>query len=113
MLGIEDEISVFLQALLAGSTVLFVYYSIRVIRRLIKHNLFFISIEDFFFWLGTGLYLFVEIYQTSDGSIRWFFVVGAAAGVLLSHRILALAENLWRRIWRKEEKSIDKSKKTR
>lgn len=82
MLGIEEEISVFLQALLAGSTVLLVYYCIRVIRRLIRHNLFFVSVEDFFFWLGTGLYLFVEIYQTSDGNIRWFFVTGAAAGVL-------------------------------
>ena len=40
MLGIGDEISIFLQALLAGNIVLLVYTCIRVFRRLIKHDLF-------------------------------------------------------------------------
>ena len=66
----------FLQALLAGNIVLLVYTCIRVFRRLIKHDLFFVSLEDFFFWVWAGLYLFVKIYDTSDGSIRWFFTIG-------------------------------------
>ena len=57
MLGIGDEISIFLQALLAGNIVLLVYTCIRVFRRLIKHDLFFVSLEDFFFWVWAGLYL--------------------------------------------------------
>ena len=56
MLGIGDEISIFLQALLAGNIVLLVYTCIRVFRRLIKHDLFFVSLEDFFFWVWAGLY---------------------------------------------------------
>lgn len=52
MLGIGDEISIFLQALLAGNIVLLVYTCIRVFRRLIKHDLFFVSLEDFSFGCG-------------------------------------------------------------
>ena len=57
MLGIGDEISIFLQALLAGNIVLLVYTCIRVFRRLIKHDLFFVSLEDFFFWVWAGICL--------------------------------------------------------
>lgn len=84
MLGIGDEISIFLQALLAGNIVLLVYTCIRVFRRLIKHDLFFVSLEDFFFWVWAGLYLFVKIYDTSDGSIRWFFTIGVVVGGVCS-----------------------------
>ena len=52
MLGIGDEISIFLQALLAGNIVLLVYTCIRVFRRLIKHDLFFVSLEDFLLGMG-------------------------------------------------------------
>lgn len=84
MLGIGEEISIFLQALLSGSMVFLTYCCIRIIRRLIRHSLFFISLEDMLFWMGSGLYLFVEIYQTSDGSIRWFFVIGAISGGMIA-----------------------------
>ena len=73
MLGIGDEMSIFLQAMLAGNIVILVYTCIRIFRRLIRHSLFFISLEDFFFWIWVGAYLFKKIYNTSDGSIRWFF----------------------------------------
>lgn len=104
MLGIEVEISVFLQALLSGSIVLYVYYCIRIFRRLIKHNLFFISVEDLFFWIGTGLYMFVELYRTSDGSVRWFFVIGAVTGVVLSYGLTVVARKLYEKF---HEKRID------
>ena len=56
MLGIGDEISIFLQALLAGNIVLLVYTCIRVFRRLIIHDLFFVRR---FFLLGMGRFVSV------------------------------------------------------
>ena len=88
ILGIEQELSVFLQAALAGNLVYLVYLVLRVLRRLIKHNLFWVSLEDILYWIGTGLYLFTEIYQTSNVTIRWYFVVGVLTGGLLTHYIL-------------------------
>lgn len=113
MSGIGEELSVFLQALLAGSSVLLAYSCIRIVRRLVKHNLFVVSVEDFFFWIATGLYLFLEMYETSDGSIRWFFVSGVAAGAGFSYGILRLAEKLRQTFAEKHKKSIDKSNEKR
>lgn len=88
ILGIEKELFIFLQAVLAGNMVYLLYSMIRVVRRIVKHNLFFISLEDLFFWLGTGIYLFVIIYRTCNGSIRWYFVIGVLVGGILTHLII-------------------------
>lgn len=88
ILGIEKELSVFLQAALAGNFVCLVYDAIRVLRRIIKHNLFWVSLEDIVFWIGTGIYLFVQIYQTSNGTIRWYFVVGVFFGGIVTQFVV-------------------------
>jgi hypothetical protein len=86
--GIEKELSTFLQAILAGNLVYLVYSMIRVFRRIVKHNLFFVSVEDLFFWIGTAIFLFIKIYQTSNGSVRWYFVIGVLIGGLLTHFLI-------------------------
>ena len=88
ILGIGKELSVFLQAVLAGNIIYLAYSVIRVVRRLWRHNLFFVSLEDLIFWIGTGIYLFVRIYQTSDGIIRWYFVIGVLLGGIVTHFII-------------------------
>ena len=89
ILGIGKELSVFLQGVFAGNFIYLVYSVIRVVRRLWKHNLFFVSLEDLIFWIGTGIYLFIKIYQTSDGTIRWYFVIGVLLGGLITHFIIS------------------------
>lgn len=80
MIGIASELSIFVSACLLGNLICLVYCALRVFRRIVKHTLFWISIEDFVFWVGTGLYLFAEMYRTCAGSIRWYFVLGVLAG---------------------------------
>ena len=101
ILGIEKELSIFIQAILAGNITYFVYTMLRVFRRILKHNLFWISLEDILYWIGTGLYLFICAYQSSNGSIRWYFVLGVLVGGILTHRIICKIP----------KKNIDKSKK--
>jgi len=101
ILGIEKELSVFLQAALAGNLVYLAYLVIRIFRRIIKHNLFWVSVEDAVYWIATGFYLFYRIYQTSNGTIRWYFVLGVLSGGILTHHI----------IFKITKKYIDKSKK--
>lgn len=88
ILGIGEEWAVFLQALLAGNLVCLIYEALRVFRRIIRHNLFWISAEDLLFWMSTALYLFVRVYQTSSGIIRWYFVLGVCIGGILTYWIL-------------------------
>lgn len=102
MLGIEKEISIFISACLLGNLACLVYSAIRVFRRIIRHSLFWISIEDLVFWVCTGIYLFVEMYRTCDGNIRWYFVFGVILGGGITCWI----------IQKFTKKYIDKSKKT-
>jgi len=88
ILGIEKELAIFLQAILAGNLVCLIYNAIRVVRRIVKHNLFWISIEDLVYWIGVGIFLFLRIYQTSNGNIRWYFVIGVLIGGIITEYII-------------------------
>lgn len=87
MAGLEAEWRTFVQAVVSGMIVYWGYYCIRKWRRVVPHNLVVISIEDGIFWLATAIYLFVQIYHTSNGSIRWHFVLGVVVGGLITYRI--------------------------
>lgn len=80
MSGVETEGMAFVQACLSGMIVYSGYYCIRKLRRVWKHNLLAIAIEDIVFWIVAAIFLFVQIYYTSDGSIRWYFVLGVVLG---------------------------------
>ena len=103
ILGIGKELSVFVQAVLAGNLVYLVYCVLRVFRRIIKHNLFFVSLEDILYWIATGFYLFVKIYQTSNGTIRWYFVVGVLLGGIITHCIIQKIIKKYIAKWKKRE----------
>lgn len=99
MIGIANELSIFVSACLLGNLICLVYYALRVFRRLVKHSLFWVSIEDLIFWVGTAIYLFMEMYRTCGGSIRWYFVLGVLVGGIVTYKIV--------------KKVVDKTQKTR
>ena len=88
VVGIDKEVYVFLCAILTGNLVYLMYSVIRVMRRLIKHTLFWISLEDVIFWLLIGVFLFARINETCMGIIRWYFVIGVLLGMVLTHYII-------------------------
>lgn len=73
----------FLTALLTGMIVGCAYMCIRKLRRVIRHSLTAVAVEDGLYWICTAIYIFVQIYLTSSGSIRWYFVIGTALGLLV------------------------------
>ncbi len=103
MFGIEKEVLVFIQAILAGNLVCLVYCFLRVLRRIIKHNLFFVSVEDILFWICTGIYLFVQMYKTSDGMIRWYFVIGVLLGGVCTYCFVMKLVKKYVAKWKKKE----------
>ncbi|MDU3181469.1 MAG: spore cortex biosynthesis protein YabQ [Lachnospiraceae bacterium] len=101
--------AIFVHAVIAGMVVYGTYTLLRVIRRIIRHNLISVSIEDFLFWVGTSFYLFIEIYYTSDGSVRWFFILGVVLGMVFLSFLIFLTKKICEKI----KKSVDKRAKTR
>ena len=106
MPGIREEMIVFLVAAASGAIVRLAYQCIRCFRRIIEHKLLAVSVEDMIFWLGSAVYMFVQIYHTSDGSIRWYFLLGVVLGVILMSVFLNGAGKLLKKIYGSKEKDL-------
>lgn len=100
MLGIGKEAVIFLYAGLSGIVTFSCYQILCLLRKLVKHHIAVISIEDFLYWIGVSIYLFRQMYHTTYGSIRWFFVLGVVCGNLLAYFGVFLLKNI-RRKWQK------------
>lgn len=87
--SIYHELHFLLHSFLLGIIITFVYDNIRVCRRVIRHNIFFISIEDLFFWIWAALTIFVFQNRENNGVFRWFSVVGAFVGMLVYRKTLS------------------------
>ncbi len=97
---------VFLAAVVSGGIVRLIYQCIRCFRRIVSHTLAAIGAEDLIFWMGSAVYMFVQIYHTSDGSIRWYFILGVALGVILMWVFLDREEKLFKKIYGNKEKDL-------
>ena len=83
---IRHEIWFFFFSLLSGMILLCAYDQLRVLRRLIPHNGFFQSLEDFFFWTGAGIFCFGVSFRGNQGSLRGFSLAALVFGMWLYHR---------------------------
>ena len=80
---IINEIRLFANSVVLGAGLTFVYDGWLICRKVFKHTTFWVSVEDLLFWFGTALVVFLVLQKENNGVLRWFFVVGAAVGMLL------------------------------
>ena len=78
-----------LYAFLMGIFITFVYDLLRIVRRVVAHNGFWVAVEDLIFWMFCGIAVFLLMYHMSNGTLRWFAVLGALAGMFLYHRTVS------------------------
>lgn len=78
-----------LHALLLGIFITFVYDLLRIFRRVVPHNGFFVALEDLAFWVYCGAEGYLLMYHESDGNLRWFAVLGAMTGMFLYKKLLS------------------------
>lgn len=81
--NIVSEVTFFLHSFLMGIIITLVYDGFLILRRLIRHNLFLISLEDLLFWIACAIGVFYMLYEENNGILRWFAVLGAAMGMLV------------------------------
>lgn len=77
-----NENQFLISALLMGIFITFVYDILRILRRVIPHGNFLVSLEDICFWAYCAVEVFLLMYHESDGTLRWFAVLGALLGML-------------------------------
>lgn len=84
-LVIMNELRFFLNSIIWGVILLVIYDVFRIIRRIIKHNSFFVAIQDIFYWILCSILIFNMMYEYNNGIIRAFAVLAILIGMLLYH----------------------------
>ena len=80
---ITEELLLFFHSFLTGIIMAVFYDGLLIIRRVIRHGQFWISLEDFFFWLICAWGVFLFLVEENNGILRWFAVGGAILGAFL------------------------------
>lgn len=78
-----------MHSLAMGALIPFVYDILRIIRRVIPHGGFWVAVEDLAFWAYCGTEVFLMMYHESNGTLRWFAIFGAMAGMFLYHKLVS------------------------
>lgn len=107
--GIGNEAGIFAYALLTGVSALCAYRILSCLRRIVPHSMAAVGIEDMAFWIAASIYIFRRMYETTYGSIRWFFVLGVVCGAFLCHALMRVLF----KVMKKTEKRLEKYKKSR
>ncbi|GAA6490952.1 hypothetical protein K280104A7_05160 [Candidatus Bariatricus faecipullorum] len=109
MAGIGTETAAFLHACLTGITVTAAWLWLRVWRRILPHGLWLLNLEDGLFWAASAVYIFVQIYHTNNGEIRWYFVLGVVVGSAFLRLFCVFAKKIQKKIyvllWKKPDKN--------
>lgn len=77
------ELYFLLHSFVLGVLITILYDVLRIFRKLVKHSVFALALEDLIYWILCGICIFLMLYKENNGSIRWFAVVGVACGMLL------------------------------
>jgi Spore cortex protein YabQ (Spore_YabQ). len=72
-----------------GMLLLVIYDLFRILRRVIKHNNFFIALEDIIYWTVCGVLIFHMIYRQNNGIIRGFSILAMVLGMLFYHGVFS------------------------
>ncbi len=96
--GIIGELQFFVISFGWGFLVAGMYSIFYPLRYFIPHNTLSLAIEDFFYWLVTGILIFSMIYKENDGAVRCFALVALLLGMLLYLCIIRKVKNLLKKL---------------
>ena len=76
-------------SVIMGIYITFLYDLLRIGRRVITHNGFWVSVEDLAFWIYCAMKVFYLMHAESDGTLRWFAILGALLGMFLYKKTIS------------------------
>lgn len=82
-ISISNQAYVFLNCILGGAIIAFIYDVFRVRRRTIKSGNLIVYLEDFVYWIIVALVLFAVVYRSNEGEIRGYLILGMIIGIIL------------------------------
>ena len=70
------------------------YDMLRISRRIMKKSDLLVGLEDFFFWVVTGIVVFSMIFQCNDGVIRGYIFLALLIGAWLYNKSVIFVEDI-------------------
>lgn len=108
---IWEELERFASAFFSGVFLCALYQLILTVRQMVKHKVWVANLEDVGYWIFAFLYLFVQIYNTNNGAIRGYYVLGVVGGVITLWKIFRYFTKLWKKFVQcRKQKRVDKSR---
>lgn len=87
--NIFHELDFFAVSFALGILLVLVYDCLRILRRLVRHGVVWISLEDLCYWIFTAFVIFAMLYQKNDGLIRGFSIGGIVLGMVLYNQLIS------------------------
>lgn len=73
----------FLVFFLCGLCAAALFDLMRLLRKLLTHNVILTALEDILFWLLTGSVIFILLYRFQSGKLRLFLLFGFLSGICI------------------------------
>jgi len=77
------ELNFLFDSFLMGIMITAAYDVFLILRRLVRHSLLMVSLEDLLYWIGCAVGVFMMLYEENNGVLRWFAILGAGVGMIL------------------------------
>lgn len=109
---INAQINMFGLSLILGALMGASYDVIRSIRRIVPHNLFFLSMEDFIYWFTWTIKVTDSIFRYNYGELRIYIFIGLILGFCVYKGTIGwVYMKIFNYIWGHIEKYIQNIKK--
>lgn len=86
---IMEENSFLVYSVCMGIGVTFIYDFFRIFRKLIPHKNIAVSLEDIVFWIFCAISVFYLMHRESNGTLRWFAVLGGGLGMAAYKKVIS------------------------
>ncbi len=85
---VMHQLEAFGYAVICGISLTAVYDGIRIFRRILRHGIVLVSLEDVLYWLLFAVAEFLLLYQVESGMMRAYVFLGTALGAAAYHLLL-------------------------
>ena len=85
---VMHQLEAFGYALACGAALAAVYDGIRIFRRILRHGIVLLSLEDVLYWVLFAVAEFFLLYQVESGMMRAYIFLGSALGAAVYHLLL-------------------------
>ena len=77
---IRKEAAFFMSSLLTGAILIWCYLILLGFRKVVRHGMLAVNIEDFLYWCVAALIIFASAFLGNSGEIRWYSAAAILTG---------------------------------